>query len=97
MVAEALPVVRIHNKLVEAQATLTLLEQRVLLYICAHLISERDERFLEEYTIPIRHFRDVFSISNNDVYAELKSLGDTLMHRQLRIEEAEKQLSLIHI
>lgn len=97
--AQALPVptsnarIRVHNHLVDAVKTnISLGEQRMLFYICAFLISEKDDELSVPYTIPVAHFIKVFQIKDKNVYRYLDEISENLTSRKIRVVDEEGEV-----
>jgi len=81
-------VIRIHNKLVESQSTISLGEQRILFYICAFLIKNSDLNLKESYEINVSKFKEIYGLDkSNSVYEYLDKLTDSLINRKLKIQK----------
>lgn len=78
--------IRVHNHFVEAQANLTLSEQRILFFVCAFLIRQEDTDLRIPYRIKTGDFVKAFGLSHKDMYGYFDELTDNLMSRKVRIE-----------
>lgn len=76
-----------HNKLIEAQGRLSLLEQKFFLGVVSQ-IRKGDEDF-KEYKITIDEMVEVFGMQRSSVHRVAKETADRLMCIPIRIEDEE--------
>ncbi|MGK5095457.1 replication initiation protein [Deltaproteobacteria bacterium TL4] len=76
-----------HNNLIQARYTLTIPEQRILLYLLT-LIHKDDESF-KEYDIPIKTFVDEFQITAKNIHKTVDNITNEMMVRFITAPRGE--------
>lgn len=78
-----------HNKLVEARYSLSLQEQRLVLWIVSQI--EPDDDILTGFTIPIKELAKFLGVEKNkNLYSEMKDITRGLVTKLIEIDDLEK-------
>lgn len=72
-----------HNNLVEARYRLTLQEKRLVLWLASQVTT--DDKDFKEHILKIKDFSDLFGVTNDGMYSDIKNVTRRLMQRILSI------------
>jgi plasmid replication initiation protein len=76
------------NVLIEANYKLTVIEQKIILYLVSQI--DKDDDDFKMYSLPVQHFYELLGYQGSPKYSEMREITKNLMRKVLEIKEGKK-------